>query len=433
MNNIPDRFPASLIDCFIDYLSPLCELMIQLEMEFDEELDAERLAKSVDLILDAEPVLGCRYVDSSYRPFFERLDTNKRSAFFPVNGESEYEAFKSRPIDHKNGPQINVCLWRSSGGDRLLLKVSHLASDARGVKDIAAILSGIYNHLSDDRNYWPSPNIKASRSIRQLMKHVPLRAYPHIYLNSLRSALRTYSPGTAHTLSIPDGPRQPLVYVNLFVPSNRVSALAQYGRSRDATLNDIILAASLRALADTEHRDGSSYLGLSTTIDLRRYAPSGNADAAANLSAALVRWPDIGTEPGQTFADTLERVAGITRYGKEHWIGLEILIDPFSLLSMVMAHKWQRKQYNRFAKLGLKKHGVTHSFTNLGPIDTESVTFGIQPSIARVLPPPSYPLLPFLFSLSGYNGTLTLSAGAYPTQKEAIEKFFDAILKELPG
>jgi hypothetical protein len=29
-------------------------------------------------------------------------------------------------------------------------------------------------------------------------------------------------------------------------------------------------------------------------------------------------------------------------------------------------------------------------------------------------------------------GTLTLSAGAYPTQKEIIEKFFDAVLKELP-
>jgi NRPS condensation-like uncharacterized protein len=432
VNNIPDRFSARMIDCFIDYLSPLCELMIQLEMKFDKRLDVERLSKAVDLILDAEPVLGCRYVDSSYKPFFERLDTNKRSAFFPVNGESEYEAFKSRPIDHKNGPQVNVCLWRSSEGDCLLLKVSHLASDARGVKDISAILSRIYHHLSNDRDYRPLPNIKASRSIRQLMRHVPLRAYPHIYMNSLRSALRTYSPGTAHTLSIPDGPREPLVYVNLFIPSSRVSALAQYGRSRDATLNDIIMSASLRALADTEHRNSSSYLSFSTTIDLRRYAPPGNADAAANLSAALVRWPDIGTEPGQTFAETLERVAKITRYGKAHWIGLEILIDPFSLLSMVIAHKWQRKQYNRFAKLGLKKHGVTHSFTNLGPIDTESVTFGIQPSIARVLPPPSYPLLPFLFSLSGYNGTLTLSAGAYPTQKEAIEKFFDAILKELP-
>jgi NRPS condensation-like uncharacterized protein len=323
-------------------------------------------------------------------------------------------------------------VWRSSEGDRLLLKVSHLASDAGGVKDITAILSGIYHHLSDDRNYRPLPNIKASRSIRQLMKHVPLRAYAHIYLNSMRSAFRIYSPGTAHTLSISDGPREPLAYVNLFIPSNRVSMLAEYGRSRDATLNDVILAASLRAIAGTENRDRRSYLSMSTTIDLRRYVPSGDAVAVANLSAALARWPDIGTEPGQSFADTLERVSRITRYGKAHWIGLEILIDPFSFLSIVMAHKWQRKQYNRFANLGLKKHGVTHSFTNTGPIDMERVTFGIQPSMARILPPPSYPLLPFLFSLSGYNGTLTLSAGAYPTQKEAIEKFFDAILKELP-
>jgi hypothetical protein len=36
-------------------------------------------------------------------------------------------------------------------------------------------------------------------------------------------------------------------------------------------------------------------------------------------------------------------------------------------------------------------------------------------------------------SLSGYNGTLTLLAGACPTQKETIERFFDAVLKELPA
>lgn len=38
-----------------------------------------------------------------------------------------------------------------------------------------------------------------------------------------------------------------------------------------------------------------------------------------------------------------------------------------------------------------------------------------------------------MFNLNGYRGTLTLSAGAYPTQIEANENLLDAILEELPA
>ncbi len=60
------------------------------------------------------------------------------------------------------------------------------------------------------------------------------------------------------------------------------------------------------------------------------------------------------------------------------------------------------------------------------------MTFGKRPSVAHILPPQTYPPIPFDWGLSGYNGTLTLAAGAYPSQKETIERFFDAVLKELP-
>ena len=432
MNNIPNRFPARLIDCFNDYLTPLCEMMIQLEMEFDKGLDVERLEKAVDLTLDAEPVLGCRFVDKSYKPYFQRLETDKRSAFFTANNVNEYEAFKTASIDNKNGSQINVCLWPSPEGDRLLLKVAHQVSDARGVKGIAAILSGIYRRLSNDRDYQPSPNIKTSRSIRQILRYVPLHAYPRICLNSVQSTLHAYKSCTFHTLPIINGEREPLTYVNRLLSSDRVSALVEYGRSRNATINDIILAASLRVLAAIGNRDKRSHLSLSTTIDLRRYAPSVNAEAVANLSTVISRWPDLGTEPGQDFADTLDRVVTITSHGKTHWIGLGILFDFLTPLTKIMSHTSGTKLYLKFVDAGLKKHLVPNAFTNTGPINPESVNFDMLPSMARILPPPFHSPFPPLFSLSGYMGTLTLSAGAYPTQKEIIEKFFDAVLKELP-
>ena len=427
MTDIPHRFPATLLDCFTDFLSPLLNEMIQLEMEFAGGLDAGRLAKAVDLTLNAEPILGCRFVDGCRRPYFERLDRDEQFAFLLAGQESEYETFKSGSIDHRSGPQIRVCLWPSPSGDHLLIKVAHQVADAGGTKDITAVLSDIYGRLLNDPAYRPSPNIKGSRSSRQLLRHVPWHAYPRIYLNGVQELMRLSRVRDVQALCVLEGPREPSVYISRLIPSVRVTSLAEYGRSHNATLNDIFTAASLRALVTLGNWQGRSHVSLQTTLNMRRYIPSGRAEAVANLSAGLYRWPDLGTEPGRDFETTLDRVARITQYGKTHWIGLEIPLAPYAPLIKIMPHAWAVKRFEQAA-------GATggHGFTNTGPIDPGSVTFGMRPSMAHILPPQVYPPTSFIYSLSGYNGTLTLLAGAYPTQKETIERFFDATLKELP-
>src|SRR5512136_1331262 len=214
MKDLPRRFPATLLDCFTDFLSPLLNEMIQLEMEFSGCLDAGRLEKAVDLTLDAEPILGSRFVDNTRRPYFERLDRDKRSAFLLASQESEYETFKSSPIDHRNGPQVRVCLWSSPGGDHLLIKVAHQVADAGGTKDVAAVLSDIYGKLSNDPAYRPSPNVEGSRSIRQVLRRVPWHAYPRIYLNSVQELMRLSRVKSVLALPGIEGPSDPLRYVS---------------------------------------------------------------------------------------------------------------------------------------------------------------------------------------------------------------------------
>lgn len=433
MKDMPHRYRATLMDCYTDHLTVSGDLTIQLELEFDEGLDERRLEKAVDLVLDAEPVLGCRFVEDSYKPFFERLEAGKRSAFLLANSAGEYATFKSTPINHRNGPQISACLWHPSDGDHLLLKASHQVTDAGGVKDIASILSGIYRQLAKNPAYRPSPNVKVRRSLWRVLRHVPVLAYPPIFLNFTKSMMLVWKPHTVHTLPVTDGPRGPLTYVTRLIPSDHVSTLAEYGRSHNATLNDVFLAASLRGLVNTANWDGRSYLSLTTTIDMRRYIPSGRAEAVANYSTSLLHWPDLGTEPGHDFGTTMDRVSKITGYGKTHWIGLDLLFVPWTPLFKIMPHTWAKKRFAEFARLGLERHVQDHAFTNTGAIDPESVAFGKRPSVAHILPPQAYPAIPFAYGLSGYNGTLTLAAGAYPTQKETIERFFDAVLKELPA
>lgn len=243
----------------------------------------------------------------------------------------------------------------------------------------------------------------------------------------------SYFPPPVHSLHTGDGPRDPLVYLNRFIPSERVSYLSEYGRAYRATLNDIIMAAAYRALAAMGNRQKGSHVILSNTQDLRRYLPSGRAPAVANLSYAYLYWPDLGPEPFQDYADTLKRLAEITGKKKSHRIGLDIMFDSFAPMGKIMSHEQARKIYRDYMESLVKKQGATNWFTNTGPIDTESVNFGSTPTRAHILPPVAYPPLPCMFNLSGYEGTLTLSAGAYPTQKEINERFLDAILDELPA
>ena len=127
MNNIPNRIATQSLDRGMAALEHFCDPMIQLEMEFDGQLDAERLARAIDLSLDAEPVLGCRFVVHPRKPYWERLPKTNRDAFILTNDRQEYEVFKADSLDTYQGPQLKACLWQDSSSSCLLLKVSDYA------------------------------------------------------------------------------------------------------------------------------------------------------------------------------------------------------------------------------------------------------------------------------------------------------------------
>ncbi|KPJ52031.1 MAG: hypothetical protein AMJ37_03665 [Dehalococcoidia bacterium DG_18] len=432
VGNIPHRFRTQASDRFVTLLQFIGDMMIQLELEFDRQLDTERLAKAVDLTLDAEPVLGCRLVPHWWRPYWERLDEGKRKAFLLVNNECEYEAFKTSSLDTYNGPQIKVCLLQLSSGNRLLLKVAHQVADAGAVKEIAAIASSIYTRLAYEPDYLPQPNLKGSRSVWQVLRHVPWSAYPQFFLNYLHDIQDTMAdviPQDIHQLHFENGLRTPLSFVLRNLPVESVNSLVKYGRERDATINDIVVAAFFRAIARGGNWNGRAQLRLNTTVDLRRYIPNGKAEGICNLSG--IEFVRLGTALGDNINSTLTRVTEITKHRKNRWIGFSTYLIQEPLMT-VLPWGLRMKAFQHISQKGMEKGNSPPAITNMGPIAMEDVTFDTSPVKAWLLPPPHYPPL-FGPSLSGYRGTLTLSAGVYPSQREAVSRFFDEVLSELPA
>ncbi|MQA29077.1 MAG: hypothetical protein GEU82_04455 [Luteitalea sp.] len=165
------------------------------------------------------------------------------------------------------------------------------------------------------------------------------------------------------------------------------------------------------------------------TVNLRRWCSSRERPAPiCNLSS--FDCPFLVRNLGHDFEETLSNVRAVTAQRKKSRPGfaLALLGDLISKLQMpkALVGGGARKRCRKPDP----ERGLT--FSNEGALDTSGVRFGPHiPVSAYVIPP--FLALPWLhFSLSGYNGTLTLVAVTSENGRAIVEGFFDALLDELP-
>ena len=101
--------------------------------KFPGQLDARRLRRAVRLSVDAEPILGCRFIDAWHHPYWQRrndLDkTDDLFSFFETDDpDSALEACLNELPDSRFRPQIHISLIRNKR-DTLCLKFNHMVGD----------------------------------------------------------------------------------------------------------------------------------------------------------------------------------------------------------------------------------------------------------------------------------------------------------------
>jgi len=432
MNNnlVSQSFPATFTDKLVSAaFESVADVMIQVEMRFSNRLDPGRLRKALQLVLDAEPILGCRFNPQPRQPRWERLPKNRRDNFQVFDNESQYEKYELSTIDPKTGPAVRAGFLSTPESDMLLLKIAHEAADSGGTKDIAYLIARIYTKLKDDPDYKPEPNINGARDAWQVLGKIPLPAFPRIFANWLVEVKSMIRNPVSHNPPMAPATRDERQYVIRHIHPERVSRIVRYGKQRNAKINDMIMAAWFRALMRTGW-DGRSRLRSFMTVDLRNWhIPGGQAGAVCNLSGSEVC--ELGTDPGKTFEDTLEKVVTFTRNRKKNWIGLNLFAGP-GLLMFWRSRRTMAKIFARQMKMFAKKNLMFPIFTNLGPMDDRRLVFDKKPpTSAWIVAPAGMP--PFFGTgMSGYRGSLTLSAGTFSTSTDTIENVYDMMLEELP-
>jgi NRPS condensation-like uncharacterized protein len=372
---------------------------------FDDRLDERRLRRAMRLLLDAEPVLGCRFAADEVPPVFHRLRNLDSAQLLTVRSSedpgADAAAFIAEPFD-EDDPQTRAMLLHSSSSDVLALRLCHLAADGGAVKETLYLLGEIYRLLGEQPDFVPMPNVDG---VRSPMAQAGLMER----LGSLSgSDLKT--PPSDDDWYVPLlGERGPAAYVSASVGPDVFRAALGFAKATGATANDVVLTALYRTLWRLSDVVPAANTPLMFTCELRKHLPPGTKTAIANISSATwISVPPVGAE---AFDGTLARVTEATQTwkrsgaGKGSAIGIPIIYR----MTRKKGLSFIRKMMTPKEEMDPKRGAVV--LTNIGVIDSERLDFGVGAAVSDAwLLAPVSPMGAGL-AVSTYRERLHLTAG----------------------
>jgi len=438
--SIPKRVPVVLEDRILYWMRGSYDSSIRCVTVLDGRVDAALMARAVRLTLDAEPVLGCRFVMGAFRQYWERMENPDEATLFEVLETSEYDndigAFLgSLPfMDLYKGPQVRAWLLRSAK-DTLVINIQHVACDGVGAKDYLALLASIYSNLLSDPAYRPEPNVTRSRSMSEVLKNLSPADYFPIMRRGIRDFYQFMFPLVRKTPPSMHMPFSKGAMIVRTISGDLFRKFREYGHRHKATVNDMLLTAFLRAFYKSERPGEDLHPRVVGTVDMRRYLPDKKAVAACcNLSSFT--YLGLGRGLGASFEDTLSRVSSRMTALKKDFIGFGPV--PLSaLLFSILPFSAALRVHDRLGDLQKTQassgRDIAPLFSNMGIIDPERLVFGgAKVTAACVTTPVATPPV-LAIGLTGFGESVTIAAGFCETivTKMEVKRILDDMEKEL--
>lgn len=404
---------------------------IQAVMRLDGRLDFSKLSRAVRLSVDAEPVLGCRFVEGN-PPYWKRLDNIDETMFCSTeetdNEPDAIKRFLESPMDMDHDPMVKVKLIRSAQYDTIGMKLNHTCSDGAGAKEYILLLAQIYSSIDCENGvYEPKPSIRSKEDHDKVFSSLGIK-HPELDLSPIES------PRTVWPFPWKSGTQSDVTpFVICRLPYGQLDVLSKYGKERGATINDLILTAFYRAMFKISHPPYGVPMDIGLTLDLRRYLPDNKAEAIRNFSGGVVL--RVARIMGESFEGTLSRIVYIMNRKKGQNPGYQCATGA-ERAEMLNFH-----QFLAFSKLISKvsKTISEHSFfcspglSNVGIISKDLIKFGSNTVVDAYIIPPVIRAPGLMLVASSYNGILTFAAGYYEgsINSRNLEKLLKKIRSEL--
>jgi len=424
---IPKRFAAVPIEQLMRIVHILHDGNIRCVIKFSGRIDAQRLTRSVRLSLDAEPILGCCFIDHKWRPYWQRIDGIEEHNICTVvrasDSEKERLEFMADPIDPVSSPQVRVGLFRSKD-DTLCIKLHHIAVDGIGTMEYAYLLSRIYRSLKENTDYSPVPNIRKNRGIGRILKNIPL-------LHILKGCCYFSYPRPVWSFPSTGRDQSGIRFATRRINSRQYERLKKFCKQSGISINDALLAAYYRAMVQIATVRENQSLPLEMPVNVRRHLSSGSEDSICNFTSAF--YPFIRYHSYDGFKDILSKVRTTMEKGKkrESWIGSLVYLElVFGILGFSITKRLIQARISREMVSG-KIHPV---YVNVGIVDQDKLKFDDTViSDVDMFGPVPYPPAS-IFSVNTFQKTMVFTTAFCSSSVESkiVEEFLDRFIYELP-
>jgi len=390
-------------------------------IRFAGPVDAGVMERAFMLVLSSMPLWSCRYHHDQGADHWEEASFEPDEVFRVVDTYQKFQQHAVSKTDAAAGPQITGCLFAGDTTEQpaLSVTINHSVADAASFKECLYFLASYYTHLLSDPGYVPEPVSMGGRGIKDVVAAATFRQKAGLLFSGRKPALR--DPGMALPMSH-GADVAPFILTQSIRPE-RYARIVSYGRERDATLNDVVLAAYHRALSET--LGVSEPVDVVTTVDMRRYLTREPAvlDNLSSLSKTTV-----AVAESDTFDDTLSEVRRQMNHLKSHLIGMTGFVQLWALFGLLPP----RRSYAAL-KAGLANAHLC--MTNLGNIKHDQLVFRDTPVAGAFITGPIQYRPTVQIGMSTYKDSITFSICLYGDDEDLrnAQRLCDVLDQELPG
>ncbi|QNU67969.1 hypothetical protein EHE19_005875 [Ruminiclostridium herbifermentans] len=444
-----DIFPASGHDV-LNHLSQINMpfLQIQAILNLDGRLSLEKINKAIRLSLDVEPVFGCKFVEG-HPPFWKRLDNLDQITFCSIeetdNPDEAVKLFIQKPLNVDSDANIKAKLIPLKDHDILALKINNACCDGTYAKEYIQLLSNIYSCIEQK-----GVDFKAESRIDTMVNESALyeelgKAHPELNWNQMLDF-----PKTMWAFPWRNSGRDEIRYAINRITHTSLDSLKQYGKSRGATLNDLILTSFYRAMFKLSKPIYGIPMDITFKTDLRSYIDDNRSRLARNFTGSFIT--SIAKISNESFEGTLSRVvraqADVRAQTENSTHRISNSSRPTGISGAVGEEYLGKTCYSYLINYSerLSKYSEIYrsqpyyvgnicfpEFYDLGSLSSALIKFGDTIVSDAYLLPPAIRAPGFMLFSNSYNDVLTLSIGYYKdsVSHKDMESLLNAIEKEL--
>ncbi len=303
-------------------------------------------------------------------------------------------------------------------------KNNHTCCDATGVKEYLQLLSDIYTAIEPEMGIFvPKPRRRTRSDQDRLFETLGIKD-PDSAWNPLLEIPKTLWPFPWQP-GLPEIPRT----VISKIPAGHIEGMRKYGKSRDATINDLLLTSYYRVMFELSQPPYDTPMDIGSTVDLRRYLPDHKTEAIRCFSGGI--YTKLSRKAQEPFDSTLARVVSMMKEIKRNTPGLQ------SAVGLERIEKANFHETIAFYRTAGQNYRYTDmcapALSNLGYLSKTPFKFGDATVTDAHIVPPSVCAPGLLICIGSYNDIMTMAISYYDPQvpREFVENILLLIKSEL--